>query len=176
MNRKQPELYWTNSEDISPGRIAIASCPPGGLQLEVYMESLKTEEVDILVSLLEIPEAKLLDLEREGESCRSAGMEFLWMPVADHSVPASIEEFTLVIERLGEQLRAGKTVVAHCYAGIGRSCILLAALLCSMGISAEQACARLSDARGFPVPESPTQMEWVKQFADRLKTAEPRLK
>ncbi len=45
--------------------------------------------------------------------------------------------------------------------------MIAAALLIKDGITPDDALNRISEARGLPVPETPEQREWVKEFARR---------
>jgi protein-tyrosine phosphatase len=166
--------YWIDTTRLAetgngdPPRVAIVPCPPGGHHLEAAALSLREQGITTLASLLCADEIRVLKLEAEGKTCREAGIDFWWLPVTDHSIPESMEEFRLVLDRLRGDLRAGKGVGAHCYAGIGRSCLLIACLLCLEGLTAEDALDRLSAARGLRVPDTWLQSEWVRHFAESL--------
>jgi protein-tyrosine phosphatase len=169
--------YWIDTTGVAGAdgsdrspllRMAIVPCPPGGSQLEGGVRSLKEQGIDTLVSLLTAEEARVLRLEGEGRVCRQVGIDYRWLPVTDHSIPGSMEEFRMVVDQLQHDLRAGKGVGAHCYAGIGRSCVLMACLLCMEGLSAEEAFDRLSLARGLRVPDTWLQSQWVQHFAAAL--------
>jgi protein-tyrosine phosphatase len=148
--------------------MAIVPCPPGGEQLAASVRSLREQGIETMVSLLRADEARVLRLEAEGRLCREAGIDYKWLPVQDHSIPESMEEFRLVVDQLHRDLRAGKGVGAHCYAGIGRSCMLMACLLCVEGLQPDEAFARLSAARGLRVPDTWLQILWVEHFAESL--------
>lgn len=156
------------TQDGRPPQIAIVPCPPGGDHLPAAIASLREEGIETLVSLLRADETRVLRLEAEGKLCREAGIDYKWLPVQDHSIPESMEEFRLVVDRMHSDLRAGKGVGAHCYAGIGRSCTLLACLLCLEGLAPAEAFNRLSEARGLRVPDTWLQIQWVEHFADSL--------
>jgi protein-tyrosine phosphatase len=136
--------------------------------LEVSLRWLQAQGIETLVSLLRAEESKILHLDAEGRLCQSMGIDYKWLPVQDHSIPESMPEFRLVVEHLQRDLRAGKAVGAHCYAGIGRSCMLIACLLCVEGLTPTEAFARLSAARGLQVPDTWLQMQWVEHFAASL--------
>lgn len=173
--------YWidttglADAEDGTRPRMAIVPCPAGGQQLEASLRWLRTQGIESLVSLLRADENRVLHLDTEGKICQREGIDFKWLPVPDHSIPESLPEFRLVAEHLQRELRAGKAIGAHCYAGIGRSCMLLACLLCLEGLKPEEAFARLSAARGVPVPDTWLQTQWVEHFAESL-AAENELK
>jgi protein-tyrosine phosphatase len=166
--------YWIETNGLkktkagTPPRVAIVPCPPGGEQLAAAVRALKEHGIETMVSLLRADEARVLRLEAEGKLCRDAGIDYKWLPVQDHSIPESMEEFRMVVDLLQRDLRAGKAVGAHCYAGIGRSCLLIACLLCLEGLTATEAFDRLSAARGLRVPDTWLQIQWVEHFAESL--------
>jgi protein-tyrosine phosphatase len=71
-------------------------------------------------------------------------------------------------EGLATERRHGKNIGAHCCAGIGRSSLLLAAVLCVEGISPEHAFRLISNGRGIAVPDTQEQAEWIAGFASAL--------
>jgi protein-tyrosine phosphatase len=169
--------YWIDTVGLAktaegaPPRIAIVPCPAGGRQLGEAICELRVQGIYCLVSLLSPEEVRVLRLEEEERLCHEMSMDFRWYSVADHSIPKSMEEFRAVVEELQRDLRAGKGVGAHCFAGIGRSCMLMAGLLCAEGVSANEAFRRLSVARGLPVPDTFPQAQWVEDFAASLETS-----
>jgi len=50
--------------------------------------------------------------------------------------------------------------------GIGRSALIAACLLKSQGIGVDEAFAMIARARGFAVPDTEGQREWVKGFTE----------
>ncbi len=53
----------------------------------------------------------------------------------------------------------------HCRMGIGRSALVAASLLVVLGMPATATWARIEQARGCPVPDTPEQRAWVEQLA-----------
>jgi protein-tyrosine phosphatase len=132
------------------------------------LSALRRDGIDILVSLLTKPEAAELGLAHEPMHCDQAGLEFRSFPIQDHSVPACYSELQELAEALATERRHGKNIGAHCCAGIGRSALLLAAVLCVEGISPERAFCLISKGRGLQVPDTPEQAEWLEGFATAL--------
>jgi protein-tyrosine phosphatase len=125
----------------------------------------KRDGVDTVLSLLEPAEANELDLSLERDAVRNHGMDFLSIPIQDRNVPASRLEFTEQLERVERELDSGRNVVLHCRQGIGRTGLVAATLLMMRGMSPAAAVARLSAARGIPVPETPEQRLWLENYA-----------
>lgn len=158
-------LYWVRTPE--PGRLAVAARPRGGDWLDDELLSFTNAGVDILVSLLTGVEAEELGLTAEPEACESAKLTFLNFPIEDRSQPDSGSEFSEFVERLVEEFRQGKTIAAHCRAGIGRSVVLVACILIRCGIPPEEALKLIRDARGCPVPDTTAQVEFIQRFAKR---------
>lgn len=159
-------VFWINPG--ANGRLAIVPRPRGAEWLASDLSSLRRDGIDILVSLLTKAEAAGLGLAHEQAYCKQAGMEFRSLPIPDHGVPASHGDLQELAEALATERRHGKNIGAHCYAGIGRSSLLLAAVLCVEGISPEHAFRLISNGRGLQVPDTPEQAEWLVGFAGAL--------
>jgi protein-tyrosine phosphatase len=146
-------------------RLAIIPRPRGGDWLEDEALANKQAGVDILVSMLTSDEADELGLSKEEEACRNAGMSFRNFPVTDKAVPSSYQDALPFVNLLREDLRQGRSVAVQCRASIGRSSILLAAILCLKGYPPEEALELITAARGMQVPDTPEQIAWIKGFA-----------
>lgn len=62
------------------------------------------------------------------------------------------------------ELVAGRSIAIHCRAGIGRASLVAAAVLRMLGVSGEEALARISASRGLAVPDTEAQRQWVIDF------------
>ena len=156
------ELYWVKN---LPYRLAIMPRPRAGEWLEDEIASLRRQGVDVIVSLLTPEETTELELEQEAACCRSAGIEFLSLPIEDRSVPPDPNAARILIERLAGELRAGKAVAIHCRVGIGRSALVAACVLAGLGINTDDAFGLIGEARGCSVPDTDEQVEWVHRFS-----------
>lgn len=157
------EIYWI--KDIAPHRIATMPRPRAGDWLEDEIQSLKHEGVDVLVSLLTEEEVSYFDLEAEPENCQACGIEYISFPIIDRETPES-ETITLeFVQRLAELVKAGKGVAIHCFAGIGRSSLIAACVLVTLGINPQVAFGLIKRSRGCEVPDTREQSEWFYSFA-----------
>jgi protein-tyrosine phosphatase len=160
------DLYWVDGP--WPGKLAIAPRPRGADWLKDDIGSWERSGVNAIVSLLTPEEEKDLDLRDEARTGRERGMQFISFPVADRQVPASQTELAVLLEKLDHDLTAGKNVVIHCRAGIGRSALVAACLLVMKRLSPESAVRKVSTTRGLSVPETKEQRNWVDQYAAML--------
>jgi protein-tyrosine phosphatase len=146
-------------------RLAIVPRPRGGDWLVGEADQMKRAGVDVLVSLLPVEEASELGLSAEAAACHAAGILFYSFPIPDRETPSSTALFSEFIERLRQEAYVGRSIAVHCRASIGRSSLLLAALLCLEGFTPRDAFQRLSLARGLQVPDTLEQILWVERFA-----------
>lgn len=151
------EPFWINSQ------LAIVPCPRGVDLLDDEMRALRDAGIDTVVSLLEPYEAKELGLEREADAAEHAGMRFVNFPIPDHGLPPSLENLTHLLANLEAQIARDRKIGIHCYACIGRSPVVAASLLIRSGMSSGEAWRQISEARGFPVPDTPEQRAWVER-------------
>jgi len=98
--------------------------------LDTDLARLRVEfKSDLLVSLLEEHEFKALKIHDLRERVTTHGIEMLWYPIPDGSVPTSIEKLVEVVDRIVKALGKGQTVVIHCMGGLGRTGLVAAACL-----------------------------------------------
>lgn len=163
-----------------PGRIGLTFAPgkkqPHGQSghwdrdLDKDLGRLREEfGADTLVSLIEEHEFERLRITALRERAAAAGIESLWFPIRDRSVPASADEFAALVDTIMSRLREGLTVVIHCMGGLGRSGLVAAAcLVAATEVTPEEAVRAVRAARRGAV-ETPEQEEFVGRYADRLR-------
>jgi protein-tyrosine phosphatase len=158
----RPRLYTVAR--AGPGRLSIMARPRGGDWLAEELQGLRRLGVEVLVCALTAPEQAELGLAEEATACATAGLAFLAIPSPDRGVP---REQTLrpVLGQLHAALAAGRHVVIHCRAGIGRASLVAGVLLVGEGLAPEQVWQRLAAARGLPVPDTDQQRQWLQRFA-----------
>jgi protein-tyrosine phosphatase len=160
------ELYWI--EGSWSGKLAIMPRPRGGNWLEDEVQAWRQAGLDAVVSLLTLEENADLDLAHEAELSQAKGIQFIGFPIPDRSVPLSRRATLELLKELRQLLVKGKNVGIHCRQGIGRSAVVAACLLIFLGIEPEAAFQRISVARGYAIPETSEQREWVIAFAREL--------
>jgi protein-tyrosine phosphatase len=155
-------VYWIPNDESS--RLGIMPRPRGADWLEDEIHSLQQQGVDVLVSLLTPEETAELHLDDEPVLCRSAGVQFLSFPIPDRSIPESSESALQFLTELNSLHQAGKKIVIHCRAGIGRASLIAASVLALNGHTVENAFSTIATARGCPVPDTAEQSIWLAEL------------
>lgn len=160
------DIYWI--ANINSGKIGIMARPRGGDWLDDEISSLCSSNVNIIVSLLETEEISELELTDFATKCRRSNIEFISFPIKDRDVPILNWHTTKFIKQLFGKLSEGKNIVIHCRQGIGRSSIIAAATMILQGLAPDEVLAKIVEARGCNVPDTPEQRQWVMNFAKNI--------
>ena len=150
--------------EANPSRLAFLLRPRGGEWLQADLEIARNEGIDVLVSLLTPDDNEELGLTEEGRIARQLGMTFVSYPIPDRCTPFDLASFRALVADLRDKVRAGMSVAAHCRGCIGRATVLLASVMIALGWEATSALRLIERARGFTVPDTPEQLEWILNF------------
>ncbi len=161
-----PRLFWIGQP--FGGRLAVTGRPVGGLELENEVASWQAAKLDVIVSMLEAEEAEDLGLGLQAEFCRQQGIAYLNCPVPDRGIPEDRAAFIATADLVLQHVRAGRRAAAHCFAGIGRSPLMIATVLVRHGLDVDTAWSRVSAARGLMVPDTDAQWQWLADVADGI--------
>ncbi len=136
------------------GKLAGMERPGLLWRLEEDLKFLKDAEINTIVNL----EEYVWDYD---------GFRVKHIPVKDFKAPrlSDIEEFVSFID--GE-IWEGRRVVVHCYAGIGRTNLMLAAYLVHLGIELENALNLVKEKRPYHVV-SEEQEEVLSEYSHFIK-------
>jgi protein-tyrosine phosphatase len=146
---------------VIDGLLAGAALPgsrwvSSGDYLRADLADLHDRGVRVLVSLLDVPEAL-------GRHCRRLGIEWISHPIENWGVPRDPAAFGLLVEGILARIDAGLPVCAHCFAGIGRTgLVLCCALGRRFGLDGEQAIRRVRSVR--PALETTEQERFVQRY------------
>ena len=155
-------LYWIDGP--GPGRIGVMPRPE---PVEEIAE-MRQEGVTTVVSLLESHEIRLYELEREPELCATHGIDFLLYPIRDHGVPRELSTAVALVKNLSARYGRGESIIVHCLGGVGRSPTIAGATLIDRGVRLPDVIRRMTESRGYPVPEMPEQYAWMERYADGI--------
>lgn len=90
-----------------------------------------------------------------------------WVPVPDLHAP-DLDDAVVLVAGVLAHLDAGRTVLAHCGAGIGRAGTLAAAVLVAKGATPDEAVAHVSAHRPLAGPEAGAQSDLLDALYDQI--------
>lgn len=151
------------------GRFHLAVQPMPRPTPQHSLEAWRSRGVELVVSFQTEEEAHRVGLGDEAQRAEALGMRFERFPIRDHSIPDDADAALAFAQRTLGALEAGRRVVFHCFAGIGRSGLMAILTLLAAGFSYDEAQRRVSAARGLRVPETAEQAVWLLERADSLR-------
>jgi len=107
-------------------------------------------------------------LEAGGDRDGPDGVEAVWSAVDDLHAPAWEAALELV-STIRHHLDAGRGVLMHCGAGIGRAGTIAVAVLMSFGMERSEALRTVADSRPLAGPEVGAQSELLDRFAGHFR-------
>jgi protein-tyrosine phosphatase len=155
-------IFWIKGNPHAP--LAIVIRPRGDHLLEDELQRIKQSGIQTLVSMMEDWEADSLGLADEGQLAKEIGMKFLSFPIPDTRVPLDAAAFRSFVTGLASRLRDGEHIGIHCRGSIGRSTVAAACALMHLGWHADKALEAIQDARGYPVPDTQEQEDWILRY------------
>lgn len=162
------KIFWIETF-ANTARLGIMARPRGGDWLDDEIASLKKQNVNHLISLLESIEIDELGLKQEKNICAKYGIDFSNFPIEDRSLPDNATKIDVFISLLSSKIELGSSVVIHCRMGIGRSSIIAGSIMLKLvgHRNAEDILNRISQARGLKVPDTEEQITWLKKREQR---------
>ena len=96
----------------------------------------------------------------------------LWFPIHDLHAP-TLEEFAPMLTDVVDMVVAGRHLIVHCAAGIGRAGTTAVAVLVSLSVPLDEAIAHVRRHRPAAGPEVGTQLDLVRQLHAQLAANPP---
>ena len=120
---------------IIPGKLAGMERPGLASGLEDDLKFLKDAGIDIIVNLKE----HLRNWD---------GFEVKHIPINDFKAP-KLGDIGGFVKFIDSKIQEGKRIVVHCYAGVGRTNIMLASYLVYLGMNPDQALDLVKEKRPY---------------------------
>lgn len=136
--------------------------------LEETLRACADLDLKQIASLVEPEERVSLGLEDLQNTAAAHGIEICEFPMVDRHTPENLPAFKSLSHRLFESFRQGNNVGVHCKSGIGRSGMVIAAILNKLGYSFEEALQKIAEGRGLDAPNTASQLTWLKNHWGEL--------
>ena len=149
------------------GEIGMTKCPTYN-----SIKEFASTGYDVLVTLLEKGEFEKLSVPRLRESVVKAGLESLWFPIVDQSVPRDLSAFDKFMTKLVTRIKRGKRIIVHCKKGHGRTGMIACCCLIKLGYSWDNAVRTVRAIRKDTSILESIQINFIKEYYMRQLTSE----
>lgn len=162
--------------EVGTGRLGLTICPgkkgdsvfgaPWDRDLGLDLDAVRAWGADVVVTLVESDELAALGAAGLGQAVRARGMVWRHLPIRDLGAPddRGVASWREVSPELHRALDAGGRVLIHCRGGLGRAGTMSALLLIERGDTAQEAIARVREARPHAI-ETSAQIEFLERMA-----------
>ncbi len=160
-----PFLSWLEPPVLGlPGSLGMMACPGRGGDLEADLDRLAALGVVRVVSLLDDEELRAVGAAQLPEALAARGLGWWRLGIPDFGVPEPAPAAALLAE-LRRALGRGERLVLHCRAGLGRTGMIAASLLVTLGRAPEEAVALVRAARDPRCVETEAQRDFIGQVS-----------
>jgi len=155
------------------GQLVLSSCPEINqeykiLSFEKFIATFKDDNISLVVTLLDNIEITRLNISTFGKFLKENNIYWKHFPIQDLSVPTDRDLFMKLLIHVKKLLDGDKSVLIHCYAGLGRTGLFATTLLVSLGLEAKVSIEHIRKIRPGSI-ETIEQENFIKQWAFRFK-------
>jgi protein-tyrosine phosphatase len=161
---------------IAPGKKAPGIAGQWERNLNADLERLVSEYgANVLVSLLAPHEYNAFGIADLPSAAAEHGLELVRLPIQDGGIPPLVTDALTFVQLILGRLGSGATVVVHCRGGLGRTGLVAACCLTTVGHEPDEAIAMVRAARSGAI-ENSMQEKFIAEFAAEWNRAAPRPK
>lgn len=160
-------LRQVRLDDVVEGGLFLCEMPGSCADLSEYETEMRARGVTRVLCLAPLEEVRRKS-PKYAEKLQDGrfGWPVDFFAIRDYGIP-SADEMVRKARHVAALLREGERVVVHCGAGIGRTGMVAIAVLMALGLSLDEAAARIKEAG--PRPETQEQKELLRDISSALR-------
>lgn len=159
--------YTLFDADGVTAKLIFTPCPgTQAASLDEALAALKAAGATAVITVMpdsELAENQVSDM---GTRCQQQGLAWFHLPVADDSAPGDDFETQWATQHneILARLKTGERIAIHCKGGSGRTGLIAASLLVSLGLPLAQVTAQIQALRPKAL-QHPIHVAWISDFA-----------
>lgn len=157
---------WITSERYPEVKVGLTILPgraDRGRDMDEDLRALRKQGVEAILCLVPQDELESYGAGALLDRYREAGFELLHRPVVDQKI-CSLDELAEIVDWMDAESARGRSVLAHCVGGLGRSGFAVAAFWVKRGLSAEAAIELVREKRSPRAVETALQERLIEEF------------
>lgn len=167
--------------DQGGGSLGLTLCPGKkdagrnwNRDLRKDLQAIRSWGATTVVTLIEDHEFRLLGIESLADDVRALGMNWVYLPIVDVSIPDGRFEDSWVNDgpKLHDRLDAGEKILIHCRGGLGRTGLVAGRILVERGSAPGTAIGRVRSVRPHAIETAEQENYVLKSKFTRAKMAE----
>jgi len=131
--------------------------------LDEDIKELKKLEIDVIIPLITEDEMEKYGIPELIKKYYDAGFEIMHLPINDQKTP-SVEEVSDIINFISLKFVENKKILIHCVGGLGRSGMIAACYLKSIGLNSKDAIGIIREVRTVRAIETIEQETFVNEY------------
>lgn len=163
---KPLRIDWLHFDKPIDGKVGLTILPGRkdfSRDLWADVEEIKRQGVSKIVNLISHDEYNYFGVNKLDEAYTKADFDVLHLPILDQMTP-SLKEAHHCIDTISKWVKAGEKVMIHCAGGLGRSGLIAACYLKSIGYDSNTAIDIVRTSRSPRAIESKQQEEFVRNY------------
>lgn len=133
------EVNFVTHSVLGKSRIGMTMCPGRNKKdhrrnLQMDIASLLQVGTQVLVTLVQQHELDSMKISDMMTKVRAAGIEVIHAPIKDKWIPSRIGILVELVDLIVARVKLGKCITVHCNGGKGRTGLVVAATLVSLGM------------------------------------------
>lgn len=162
-------IDWLKSDVLKEETVGLTILPGRkdySRSTEEDLKYIKSIGIDNVIPLITDDELHDFGVDNLMDQYKAFNFDVNRLPIKDQ-MAASNEEMNMLIDWIKTKLKDNEKVMIHCVGGLGRSGMVAASLLKSLGKSAEEAISNVRNSRSPRAVESIEQESFVFQFESK---------
>lgn len=169
LNLRKLRMDWIKTDGLPDNSIGLTILPgrkDWSRDLSEDIKEIKHYQITKIINLITIDELYHYGVNELNEVYMTSGLEVLHFPILDQMTP-SVDDINSCVTKITEWLSAKEKIMIHCVGGLGRSGLVAACYLKSLGIGSTDAIKIIRKCRSPRAIETKIQEQFILDYTPK---------